>query len=190
MWDALIEAGVSYGVKPAGLLALDVARIEAGLILVDADFVGAKAALNDTQLYTPFELGLGRLVHLSKAPFIGQKALREEKQRGPRRVLVGVEVDWEDLEALYDAAGLPPQISPAASRLPVPIYRDGRQVGQATSTTWSPTLKKMIGLGTVEPALAKPGTQLRMEHTVDLRREKVGVTVAKLPFFDPPRKRG
>ncbi len=107
LWDALIEAGIPYAARPAGLLALDVARIEAGLILVDADFVGAKSALNDTQLYTPFELGLGRLVHVDKAPFVGQKALRAEKLRGPRRVLVGVEVDWNDLEALYDAAGHP-----------------------------------------------------------------------------------
>jgi aminomethyltransferase len=189
LWDALIEAGRPYDITPTGMLALDVARIEAGLILLDVDYVGAKKALIPSQTYSPYEIGLGRLVHLDKAPFIGQAALRRTASEGPPRQLVGLEVDWPDLERLYDEAGLAPQLPATASRVSVPVYRDGEQVGKATSNTWSPTLKKMIALATVSSDAATPGTRLEMETTVDHRRQKVGVKVAKLPFFDPPRKR-
>jgi len=189
LWDALMEAGRPYDVTPAGMLALDVARIEAGLILLDVDYVGSKKALVPSQKYTPYEIGLGRLVHLDKAPFVGQSALKKEAAEGPKRQLVGLEVDWDHLERLYDEAGLPPQLPATASRLSVPVYRHGRQVGKATSTTWSPTLKKMIALATVASPAAVIGTALEMELTVDHQRRQVKVTVAKLPFFDPPRKR-
>jgi aminomethyltransferase len=190
LWDALMEAGRPYDITPTGMLALDVARIEAGLILLDVDYVGAKKALIPSQTYSPYEIGLGRLVHLDKAPFIGQAALRRTANEGPPRQLVGLEVDWPDLERLYDEAGLAPQLPATASRVSVPVYREGGQVGKATSSTWSPTLKKMIALATVSSEAAAPGTRLEMETTVDHRRKTVGVAVAKLPFFDPPRKRG
>jgi aminomethyltransferase len=189
LWDALMEAGRPYDITPTGMLALDVARIEAGLILLDVDYVGAKKALIPSQTYSPYELGLGRLVHLDKAPFIGQAALRRIASEGPPRQLVGLEVDWPSLERLYDEAGLAPQLPATASRVSVPVYRDKEQAGKATSTTWSPTLKKMIALATVASAASAPGTRLEMETTVDHRRRRVGVTVAALPFFDPPRKR-
>src|SRR6185295_16432229 len=139
--------------------------------------------------YTPYEIGLGRLVHLEKAAFIGQGALRRVVRDGPPRQLVGLEVDWPDLERLYDEAGLAPQLPATASRISVPVYRDRDQVGKATSSTWSPTLKKMIALATVASAAAAPGTRLDMEFTVDHQRRQVGVGVVKLPFFDPPRKK-
>jgi len=189
LWDALIAAGRPYDITPTGMLALDVARIEAGLILLDVDYVGAKKALIPSQTYSPFEIGLGRSVHLEKAPFIGQAALKREAKTGPPRQLVGLEVDWPDLERLHEEAGLSPQLPAIASRVSVPVYRDGEQVGKATSTTWSPTLKKMIALATLASHASAPGTRLAMEFTVDHRRKQVAVTVAKLPFFDPPRKR-
>ncbi len=189
LWDWLMQAGRPYDVTPAGMLALDVARIEAGLILLDVDYVSAKKALIPSQKYTPYEIGLGRLVHLDKAPFVGQAALRHEAAEGPKRQLVGLDVDWDDLERLYDEAGLPPQLPATASRVSVPLYRDGAQMGRATSTTWSPTLKKMIALASVDSALAEAGTGLDMELSVDHQRKHVRVAVAKLPFFDPPRKR-
>lgn len=189
VWDALMEAGRPYDITPTGMLALDVARIEAGLILLDVDYVGVKKALIPSQTYTPYEIGLGRLVHLDKAPFIGQAALRRVAHEGPPRQLVGLEVDWPDLERLYDEAGLAPQLPATASRVSVPVFRDGDQVGKATSSTWSPTLKKMIALATVSSDAVAPGTRLDMELTVDHRRRTVAVAVAKLPFFDPPRKR-
>lgn len=189
VWDALMQAGRAYDLTPAGMLALDVARIEAGLILLDVDYVSAKKALIPSQKYSPYELGLGRLVHLDKAPYIGQAALRREAGEGAARQLVGLEVDWDELERLYDQAGLAPQLPATASRVPVPVYRDGTQVGKATSTTWSPTLKKMIALATVARDAAGAAARLQMEITVDHKRQQVGTTVAPLPFFDPPRKR-
>jgi aminomethyltransferase len=189
LWDWLMEAGRPYDITPAGMLALDVARIEAGLILLDVDYVSAKKALVPSQKYTPYEIGLGRLVNLDKAPFIGQAALKRESKEGPKRQLVGLDVDWDDLERLYDEAGLPPQLPATASRVSVPLYRDGTQIGKATSTTWSPTLKKMIALGSVGSSTADAGTGLDMELTVDHQRKHVRVAVTKLPFFDPPRKR-
>jgi aminomethyltransferase len=189
LWDALMLAGRPYDITPTGMLALDVARIEAGLILLDVDYVSAKKALIPSQKYSPYELGLGRSVNLDKAPFIGQAALRREAKAGPPRKLVGLEVDWADLERLHDEAGLSPQLPAAASRVSVPVYRDGEQVGKATSSTWSPTLKKMIALATVASDAAVVGTSLGMEFTVDHRRKQVAVTVAKLPFFEPARKR-
>ena len=171
------------------MLALDVARIEAGLILLDVDYTSAKKALIPSQKYSPYEIGLGRLVSLKKAPYVGQAALRREAARGAPRELVGLDVSWDDVERLYDEAGLAPQLPATASRVSVPVFRDGVQVGRASSTTWSPTLKKMIALATVARDAARPGTALQMEMTVDHRRREVGVTVAKLPFFDPPRKR-
>jgi aminomethyltransferase len=189
LWDALMEAGRPYDITPTGMLALDVARIEAGLILLDVDYVGAKKALIPSQAYSPYEIGLGRLVHLDKAPFIGQSALRRVAHEGPPRKLVGLEVEWPELERLYDDAGLAPQLPATASRVSVPVYRDGDQVGKATSSTWSPTLKKMIALATISSDAAAPGTRLAMETTVDHRRQRVGVRVTQLPFFDPPRKR-
>jgi aminomethyltransferase len=189
LWDALVEAGRSYDITPTGMLALDVARIEAGLILLDVDYTSAKKALIPSQKYSPYEIGLGRLVNLQKAPYVGQAALRREAAAGAPRELVGLDVSWDDVERLYEQAGLAPQIPLAASRVSVPVYRDGVQVGRASSTTWSPTLKKMIALATVSRDAAAPGTALQMEMTVDHRRQEVGVVVAKLPFFDPPRKR-
>jgi glycine cleavage system T protein (aminomethyltransferase) len=189
LWDTLMQAGRPYDITPAGMLALDVARIEAGLILLDVDYTSAKKALIPSQKYTPAEIGLGRLVHLDKAPFIGQAALRRDAKEGPARQLVGLTVDWDGLERLYDEVGLPPQIPATASRVSVPVYSGDKQLGKVTSSTWSPTLKKMIALASLSTPSAELGNRLEMEWTVDHRRRRVDATVAKLPFFDPPRKR-
>jgi aminomethyltransferase len=189
LWDALMRAGRPYDITPTGMLALDVARIEAGLILLDVDYVGVRKALIPSQQYSPYEIGLGRLVHLDKAPFIGQAALRREAARGPARQLVGLEVDWDDIERLHAEVGLSPQLPSTASRLAVPVYRGDEQVGKATSSTWSPTLKKMIALATLDATAARVGTRLDFELTVDHRRRRAGASVVALPFFDPPRKR-
>ncbi len=188
VWDALMEGGRAFDIHPAGMLALDVARIEAGLLLIDVDFQSCKKAVIESQTYSPYEMGFARLVQLDKGRFIGQTALKEEHRRGPAREIVGLELDWTELEGLYEKIGLAPQIPATASRLAVPVYREGRQVGKATSTTWSPTLKKLIALATVNAPHNKPGTQLRMEVTVEAVRGDVAAHVAKTPFFNPPRK--
>lgn len=188
VWDALIEAGRAYDIHPAGMLALDVARIEAGLLLIDIDFNSSKKALIDEQRYSPFEMGLGRLVHLDKNRFVGQSALVSEKRKGHAREIVGLEINWPEVEALYEAVGLPPAVSPIASRVAVPVFKDGTQVGKATSSTWSPTLKKMIALATIKSEYTKPGSKLQFEITVEAVRHKVRATVVKTPFFNPKRK--
>jgi aminomethyltransferase len=188
VWDALMEAGRPYDIHPAGMLALDVARVEAGLLLIDVDFNSSKKALVDEQRYSPYEMGLGRLVNLDKNRFVGQSALIEENKRGPRREIVGLEIDWPQVESLYEEAGLPPAVSPIASRVAVPVFKEGVQIGKATTTTWSPTLKKMIALATVNRPFTRPGASVQFEITVEAVRHHVRATVVKTPFFNPKRK--
>jgi aminomethyltransferase len=188
VWDALMQGGKPFDIKPAGMLALDVARIEAGLLLIEVDFFSSRKAMIAPQMYTPYELGMARLVNLDKGRFIGQRALREEHQRGHARQIVGLEIDWNEVEKLYDAAGLAPTVAATASRLAVPVYRNGRQVGKATSTTWSPVLKRMIALASVDRPHYAEGTDLQFEMTVEAVRHRVGAKVVKTPFFNPPRK--
>src|SRR4026209_685072 len=188
VWDALISAGRAFDIHPAGMLALDVARIEAGLLLIDVDFNSSKKALITDQKYSPFEMGLGRLVHLDKNRFVGQAALIDEQRRGPAREIVGLEIDWPQVEGLYEEVGLPPAVSPIASRVAVPVFKEGVQVGKATTSTWSPTLKTMIALATVKREYTRPGTRLQFEITVEAVRHNVRATVVKTPFFNPKRK--
>jgi aminomethyltransferase len=188
VWDALMQGGKPFDIKPAGMLALDVARIEAGLLLIEVDFFSSRKAMIAPQMYTPYELGMARLVNLDKGRFIGQRALREEHQRGHARQIVGLEIDWNEVEKLYDAAGLAPTVAATASRVAVPVYRNGRQVGKATSTTWSPVLKRMIALASVDRPHYAEGTDLQFEMTVEAVRHRVGAKVVKTPFFNPPRK--
>jgi aminomethyltransferase len=187
VWDAIVASGAPFDLRPAGMLALDVARIEAGLLLIEVDFFSCRKALIASQQYSPLEMGLGRLVQLEKAPFVGQAALRKEKSRGPERQIVGLEIEWLEVEVLYEKLQLPPQVPATASRVPVPVYRE-RQVGKATSTTWSPILKKLIALATVDASAAAVGTRLEIEVTVEAVRHRVGATVAQTPFFNPRRK--
>jgi aminomethyltransferase len=190
-WDALMAAGEPYRIRPAGLQALDVARLEAGLILIEVDYTSARQAVIDDQRYTPDEIGLGRLVTFDKAPFVGMRALREAAERGPRRQLVGLELDWDEFEAIHRAAGLVPAVPPATWRAAVPVYdaTSGAQVGKATSGTWSPTLKRNVALASVARRYAAGGTRLAVEWTVEAARRRVSARVVPLPFLDLPRKR-
>jgi aminomethyltransferase len=188
VWDAIAAAGEAFDLHAAGMLALDVARIEAGLLLIDVDFHGSRKALIASQKYSPFELGLGRLVDLQKGPFVGRSALVAEQRRGSPRQIVGLEVDWTEVERLYEAVGLPPTAPATASRVPVPVYHDGKQVGRATSTTWSTMLKKLIALATIDAPYYAVGTRLKLEITVEAVRHAATATVVKTPFFNPPRK--
>ena len=191
VWDALMEAGRSYAIRPAGLLALDVVRVEAGLILLEVDYTSSRQALTSEQAYSPFELGiLGQLVALEKDSFVGKHALVAERRAGgPERRLVGLDIGWEGIERLYAAQDLPPTLSPMTSREQVPVFGRYRQIGRATSTAWSPALKKAIALASVRKEHAEPGTRVWMEWTVEGRRGRVPARVVPLPFFDPPRKR-
>ncbi len=189
VFDALMDKGRAFDIHPAGMVALDIARIEAGLILIEVDYISSKKSLIAEQRYTPGEIGLGKLVDLKKESFVGREALlMEAKKGGSARRLVGLEVNWNEVEALYERIGMAPQVPSTASRVAVPVYREGRQVGKATSTTWSPTLKRMIALATVGRESAALGTNLSMELTVEASRKTVSAKVVALPFFNPGRK--
>ncbi|HXT70356.1 MAG TPA: aminomethyltransferase family protein [Vicinamibacterales bacterium] len=188
IWDTLISGGTPFGIRPTGLLALDVSRIEAGLLLTDVDFFSSRKALTTSQYYTPFELGFDRLVDLHKPQFIGRDALVSQKRAGVPRRVVGLAVEWTDVESLYCAVGLPPLAVATASRVAVPVFAGTRQVGRMTSSTWSPVLKQMIGLATIESSFTGPATEVEIEHTVDVVRHRVRATVVPTPFFNPKRK--
>jgi len=189
LWDALIEAGHDYGITPAGILALDVARVEAGLLLIEVDYQSARHALIEAQKSSPFELGLGWTVNLDKGNFVGRKALLAENARGPAWQFVGLEVEWKGLERLYTEVGLPPQLPAVTVRASLPVSSVGQQVGYATSSCWSPLLKKYVALAHLETAHAKPGNLVMLEVTVEHRRRYAPARVVELPFFNPERKR-
>jgi aminomethyltransferase len=189
VWNQLMAAGSDYGIKPAGLAALDLARIEAGLLLIDVDYISSLKALTETRKSSPFELGLGWTVDLNSADFVGRRPLLREHKHGSKWSLVGLEVDWSDLDELYSSFDLAPQVAGRASRDPAPVYRDGVQVGQATSLAFSPLLKRLIALASVERPYASRGTPLELEMTVEYQRSIVSTRVARKPFYDPPHKR-
>jgi aminomethyltransferase len=190
-WDALMDAGRAFGIRPAGMLALDVTRLEAGLILLEVDYTSARHAINPDQNYSPFEIGLGRLVDFMKGDFVGRLALeREQRKGGPARRLVGLQLDWYGIEGLYTAQGLPPAIAPTVDRSAVPVFAErGGQIGKVTSLGWSPILKQAIGLASVPRAYDRPGARVEVEWTVEGRRGRVRATVVELPFLDLERKR-
>ena len=189
LWDRLISAGRPYGLEPAGLDALDMTRIEAGFVMLHVDYFSATKVVLESRKSTPYELGFDWMVKLERPAFVGQAALRAERRSGPAWRLVGLELDWEDLEALYERYELPPALAAEACRDPLPVYAEGRQVGQVTSHTWSPILKRMIALASLRAPWAEEGTPLEVEHTVEFERHTVGAAVRSLPFFDPPRKK-
>ena len=188
VWDALMDKGKQFDIHAAGMLALDVARVEAGLLLIEVDYISSKKALIPAQKYSPYELGFGKMVHLDKENFIGKRALENDSKKGVARQLVGLEVDWVEVEEQHDKFGLTPAAPTQASRVPVPVYSGNTQVGKATTTAFSPLLKKLIALASVETAHSKPGTRLQMELTIEAQRLKTTATVVKLPFFNPARK--
>ncbi|HEV7809637.1 MAG TPA: aminomethyltransferase family protein [Candidatus Limnocylindrales bacterium] len=190
VWQAVWAAGQDHAIRPAGMLALDVVRLEAGLILLEVDYTSARHAMNPEQNYSPFEIGLGRLVSFDKADFVGRLALeREQRAGGPSRRLVGLELDWYGIEGLFSAQGLPPAISPVVDRSPRPVFVGGRQVGRATSVGWSPILKQAVALASVPPAHEAAGSRVDVEWSVEGRRGRVAATVVPLPFLDLERKR-
>lgn len=191
LWDSLMAAGKPYLLKAAGLDVLDIARVEAGLILNGVDFHNAEHCLIESQKSSPFELGLGWTVDLEREPFCGQGALKAEQAAGPQNVLVGLELDWDEQEALYAKQGLPVQVSAGAWRTGIPVYADegSRQIGKATSGTWSPIIKKNLALASVKNEYAQPGTTLKIEYTVEYQRETVSAVVAPMPFYNPEHKK-
>jgi aminomethyltransferase len=190
VWDALIEAGRDYGIVPCGILAMDMARVEAGLFMIDVDYTATNHAWIAGQKSTPFEMGLGWTVALDKPGyFVGRRALEREHKEGSAWRLVGLEVEWEGLEKLYASVGLPPQIPGMAIRASLPVMHNGKQIGYASTSTWSPVLKKYIALAHLQRPHYEPGTRVAMEVTVEHHRLHAPATVVKTPFYEPEWKR-
>jgi len=189
LWDGLMAAGEHRGILPAGMSALDLARVEAGLVLIGVDYVPAHQAVIEDRKSSPYELGLGWTVKLDGNWFVGRDALIAEKERGPEWEMRGLEISWESLESLYAEVGLPPQLPSQGWRTSVPVYDGDRQVGYATSGCWSPLLKKYIALAHLHSGQAEIGNSLQVEVTVEHQRKKASARVVETPFFDPHRKR-
>jgi aminomethyltransferase len=192
LYDALMDKGPDYKMQPTGNVALDMARIEAGLLLIDVDFQSAAKTIFGVQKTTPYELGLGWMVKLGKPHFVGQKALRNEKQRGPAWATAGLEVDVTALEKLYSQFSMPLHLPYSSWNDQLPVYADDdkrQHIGRATSGTWSPVMKRYVAIARVKPQYAKLGTRVYFEETIEAQRFAVPATVVKMPFFDPPRKK-
>jgi aminomethyltransferase len=189
IWDLLITVGQSYGLTPAGMVPLDIARIEAGLLLIQVDYISARKAFIESQKSSPFEIGLGWTVSLDKPVFVGRRALLGDKAKGVPWNLVGLEVDWPSLEREFGRVELVPQVTGRASRAAIPVYHHRRQIGQATSHTFSPVLKKYIAIASLETGFAVLGNDIDIEITVEYERRRAKARVVKLPFFNPSRKK-
>jgi aminomethyltransferase len=189
LWDALVEAGEPYGITPTGILALDVARIEAGLILIETDYTSARRARIDAQKSSPYEINLGWTVNLDKGNFIGKRALAKQKAKGVEWQFVGLEVDWESLESVYAEVGLHPSVAGPAWRDSIPVYVGDKWVGYGSSGCWSPILKKYIVLAHIQAPDNQVGTKVELEVTVEHKRRRAAAQVVKTPFWEHPRKK-
>jgi aminomethyltransferase len=190
VWDVVMAAGEPLGLRPAGEYAVDLARVEAGLIVISADYTGAgpdpyssDVQVDEENIASPFELGLGRFVDFEKPAFIGRQALLDQRNRGYTRQLVGLELDWPAIAGAYLQAGLPPEVSPRVRWDALPALKDGRKIGRATSLTWSPTLSKLIGFGCLEAACCSPGSTLQVGSPVAGRQVEISARVTGLPFL-------
>jgi aminomethyltransferase len=190
VWDGLMEAGADYGIAPVGILAMDMARVEAGLFMLEVDYTSTAHAWIEPQKSSPFELGLDWTVALDKPGyFVGRRALEREKSEGSAWKLMGLEVNWEGMERIYKQVGLPPQIPGMAARGSLPILSGNVQVGYASTSTWSPLLKKYIALAHIQKPYYEAGTDVRMEITVEHHRQHAPAKVVKLPFYEPEWKK-
>ena len=191
-WDAVWEATRGYGVVPFGLQALYMTRIEAGLLLLDVDFMSSRFAWTDHDRVTPFELGLGwTLKGLDDdRAFIGRDALRREKAEGSSRFrTTGLLVDYADWNRVHDEAGLLPPMDHVPVQAEQYLYDDdGVQVGFVTSFMYSPVLQRHIGIARVPVASAVPGSRVNLEIPVNHRYVHVAAETARLPLYNPQRK--
>lgn len=191
LWDQVMKIGQRYALMPAGIWALDVARIEAGLIMQDVDYASVLDAELPSQASSPFELGLGWAVQFKKPDFVGREALLKEHNSGetPYR-LVSLVVDESTYRQAFQAAGLACCLPVKAWRGIEPVFDgEGTQRGYATCGTWSPTTQKLILLAQVHPQMATPDSQLYVDTVVDRYRHRFGCRVVPTPVFTTARKK-
>ena len=189
VWDALMEAGKPYGIRPAGLDALDLARIEAGFIMLGVDYFSAPKVVLESRKSTPYELGLGWTVNLDESPSWARRRSSARRASGSKWALVGLELSWEELERSTTATACHRACRPQPPRS---RYRSISATGRSARRPATPghrSSRRASRWRRYSPSTAKPGTRLTMEHTVEFERRRVSATVAKTPFFNPERKR-
>jgi aminomethyltransferase len=200
VWDTIWEAGQSYGIMPFGHNSQDVARIEAGLIIPALDYTCAcldpetrAHAYGCTELEfmaSPFELGLDRLIDLSKDDFVGKSALVDEiSQGGPTHSFIGMVIEPQEILRLQQTQSIPPDIKRRVHRFPIlQIFHEGDFIGHASSITWSPTVRKVIGFTRVNNDYAKIGMELRMEWIMGDQIGHIPISLIDLPFIKMKRE--
>jgi aminomethyltransferase len=197
--DAVFDAGRAHGIRPFGEEALLMARIEAGLMLIDSEFSSSRLAYTDQERFTPSELGFGwmlRGLDADDRPFIGRDAIRRELAHNATRWrMVGVVLDWRDYDRLHVDVGLIPPKDPTPLPYESMVYAapsgggaDGDRIGYATTLMYSPVLQRHIGLARVRPAYAPPDTEVAVEVTIDHEYRRARAHVVRLPHFNPERK--
>lgn len=189
VWDMLMQAGEDYGITPIGILALDIARVEAGLLLIETDYTSVRKAVIPDQMSSPYELGLGWTVALDKENFVGKRALVRENNRAAEWRFVGIEIEWDSLEEIYARKNLHPHLPLMTVRESVPMYAEDKQIGYVSSRCWSPILKKYIALAHLRAPYFEIGSRIEIEVTVEHERQRARAMVVKTPFFNPERKR-
>ncbi|MCH7600165.1 MAG: aminomethyl transferase family protein, partial [Myxococcales bacterium] len=192
LWDAIMEIGLDHQMLPAGAIALDIARVEAGLIVIDFDFISSSLTSYEIQKTSPYELGLGWMVKLDQSYFVGRDALREEKKRGSTRATVGLELDVKAIERCYAEFDMPLHVPHEPWKQFYPIYSDTARsnfIGRGSSGVWSSTLKKYVVIARVEAKYEKLGTVIYFEESIEAKSFAIPATVVRMPFFDPPRKK-
>lgn len=194
VWDAVEEAGKPFGILPAGAWALDVARLEAGLLIVGYDYTSAGpdpggAGIQAAGKYraSPFDLGLGRLIDFHKADFIGKTALQRMSNAGDHRRLVGLDIDWSKGAGSKGLESGEPGNYRRVQWYPLQVFRSAEQVGHASSVAWAPSIGKMIGFGHLRREAADVGTQLALRFNKGDETVDVNARVIDLPFL--PLKR-
>ena len=193
VWDAVFEASEGHHVVPFGETALLMTRIEAGLLLIHADFSPSRYAWTAAQKSTPLELGMRwmcRNIDDDTRPFIGREAITREMSEGPRWNLVGLVLDWQQWDETYRSLGhSPPKDHTPLSEETI-LYHgvDRDRVGFATSFMYSPMLQRHIAIARVAPELSAIGSEVVYEVTIDHQLYYVKAAVTRMPFYNPPHK--
>jgi len=193
-WDAITEASAGRGVVPFGMIALYMARIEAGLLLLDVDFASSRYSWTNATRSSLVEVGLGWMVRdlaNDDRSFIGRRALeRELRDKSSRWKVTGLVLDWRDYDRHYDDAGLIPPKDHTPVQDEYYVYSDEgvTQIGYATSLMYSPMLQRHIALARVPLDRSAPGSTVKLELPVNHRYEYFDAAVARLPLYNPERR--
>ena len=189
VWDTVFEAGEGHGIMPFGETALVMTRLEAGLLLIEADFGSSRYAWTDGGRSTPLELGLDwmlRDIENDHRPFIGRDAIRRERAEGSRWNLVGLVLDWRDWDDVYQRAGLvPPKDHTPLAEETILYDENGDRIGFATSFMYSPMMQRHIAIAQVVPGLSAMGSRVEYEVTIDHELRYIKANVTRMPFYDP-----